>query len=954
MEGLLIVVALVVLGIPVAVIGLIISQSGVKERLSEAERKISDLRNDLKRLNEGGAATPPPRSTKPAAQLEPLRAAPAKAAAASAPPDMADTPPKVAAAKATPPPVTRSASEVPRPPSPVATALAQLGPWLQQNWFYAVSAASLALAGIFLVQYGMENGLLPPRARVAAALAFGAALIGVGEFIRRRFGDDAQSVTEYLPSVFSGAGIVTLFGGILSARMLYDLIGGGAAMGGMVIVALVAMVLGWMHGPLLVAVGVIGAYAAPVVLESSNSDASPLFGFFAVIAVLGLGVDTIRRWGWISALTLVLAYFMGFVLLLGGGSNVRWTAQVYFAVLPLLAILIPARSLVPDHAGPPATLGLLRRLTLGAKERGLTWPAFPTLLAFSSVAASSVIVLISYKPGAGEIWLSVALLSVLSIVLISWSDRAPALQDAALLPPVTLLLSIFAQAENGRATYRQFTQTYAQDIEAAFPWIITIFIAIGAAISLMALWRALRAGQFGVIWALIAAVFAPAMAIMLEMTWRPAEVIGAYPWALHAAGLAALMAFVAERLARADGAYRLRVSFAVMSMLACLAFAFVIVLSSVALTVALAVTVLAAAALDRTWNLPAMTWFIAVGVITLGYRLVVDPGLEYGGTGPLAAVLVAYCGTLAVFIAALWLLRPLEREAAKVMLDSAAWSTGGLTVSILLLRWIESYAGSNLMTTHWTFGLNAAIWSGLALAQVQRTQGGTEKLLDKARWVLATIFGLIGGSALVTAMGSAPVFATTYGWGNAAPLSEHILIRMAQAQVYGPVLFNTLAAAYLVPAAVLLAGAWRLGAIDARMRMALGAVGAALVAFWGFTVIRHFWQGGDAMPLSLGIGQPEQYTYTIVLLLAGAGLFYQSLARRSALIRKAGLVVIGLAVAKVFLIDVTDLDGLTRVFSLLVLGLALAALAWLNRWAQERDRAEAQGPVPPPSPPTLD
>ena len=46
--------------------------------------------------------------------------------------------------------------------------------------------------------------------------------------------------------------------------------------------------------------------------------------------------------------------------------------------------------------------------------------------------------------------------------------------------------------------------------------------------------------------------------------------------------------------------------------------------------------------------------------------------------------------------------------------------------------------------------------------------------------------------------------------------------------------------------------------------------------------------------------------------------------------------VIGLAVAKVFLVDISGLEGLTRVFSLLVLGLSLAALAWLNRWAQHQ------------------
>lgn len=441
MDGLLVVAALVILAIPVAIVALLIGQSGLRTRLSAAEKKIFALQAALYETGKGETVASK-------AVLEPAPGVKiSKAAEEAADQPTAKAPPlpkaqPVAIAQSAPPPVARSE---PRPPSPIAKALSDFGPWLQENWFYAVSAASLALAGIFLVQYGMENGLLPPRARVAAALAFGGALIGVGEFVRRRFGDGTQSATAYLPSVFSGAGIVTLFGAILSARMLYDLIGGGAAMGGMVIIALIAVVLGWMHGPLLVAVGVIGAYAAPVVLESSNTDASPLFGFFAIVAVLGLGVDTIRRWGWISALTLVLAYLMGFALLLGGGGAVLTAGQVYFAVLPLLAILIPARSLVPDHAGLPVTLGVLGRMTLGGKDRGLQWPTFPTLMAFSSVVASCVILLIMYKPGEGEIWLSIAILTVMSVVLISWSNRAPALQDAALLPPLTLLLSVFAR-----------------------------------------------------------------------------------------------------------------------------------------------------------------------------------------------------------------------------------------------------------------------------------------------------------------------------------------------------------------------------------------------------------------------------------------------------------------------------------------------------------------------------
>jgi len=84
--------------------------------------------------------------------------------------------------------------------------LGRLFAWLGDNWFYAISAISLA--GLFLAQYGMENVLLPPAARAASALVFGVALIVAGEFIRRRFGAAEDSATAYLPSVFAGAGLV--------------------------------------------------------------------------------------------------------------------------------------------------------------------------------------------------------------------------------------------------------------------------------------------------------------------------------------------------------------------------------------------------------------------------------------------------------------------------------------------------------------------------------------------------------------------------------------------------------------------------------------------------------------------------------------------------------------------------------------------------------------------------
>ena len=216
-------------------------------------------------------------------------------------------------------------------------------------------------------------------------------------------------------------------------------------------------------------------------------------------------------------------------------------------------------------------------------------------------------------------------------------------------------------------------------------------------------------------------------------------------------------------------------------------------------------------------------------------------------------------------------------------------------------------------------GIYAAIWFTLALAQVQRMEINSHSWMREVRKVLGAIFAAVALSTLATAL-------TMY-----SPLFMDQPMKVA-----GPPLFNTLAVAYLLPALVLTAGWLRIKLMPAEVRIAMQGLSGVLVALWAFAAVRHFWQGPQGMPLSNGMAQPELYSYTIALLLIGGGLFYQSLAKRSAMMRKVGLFVIGAAVAKVFFVDISGLEGLSRVFSLLVLGLSLAGLAWLNRWAQEQ------------------
>ncbi|WP_170561064.1 DUF2339 domain-containing protein [Ruegeria atlantica] len=897
MESLLVLVGLIVLAIPVAILVLLVSHVRLRRRVEQLEQQIRAFDGNL----------PEQEATAEAPQSDEKKGSPWPAVKAKEPEvktEVEGTAPKP--------------QKIPAPVSAGSDRIAILSAWLRENWFYAVSALSLALAGIFLVQYGVESGLLSPSMRVVAALIFGVALIGAGEVIRRRFGDDESSATAYLPSVFSGAGLVTLFGGLLAARQLYELIGPEAALIAMVVVALVGLILGWFHGPLLAAVGLIGAFAAPFVVGGTSSDPGWLYGYFFVITVLGLGIDTVRRWAWISILTLVGAYVACLLLVLSApvtepGYLVGVTA------LAIIAIVIPVRRIWPDHEGPMIS-------EIIATKKGLQWPEFPTRLAFGAVTVTSVILAIHWPDTAAEFWLGAMLLAGLTLALLTWASNARALQDLTVLPAVGLMWFVLIHGWDYGVVARRFAETYAETAEADAPWAVTLLVALGALISVLAAWRSFRATEYPAIWAGGAAVFAPGLAIALELGWHPAEVIGAYPWALHAVALAVMMVILAARFAQVDGENRLRAALVTLSALSCLTFACVIVLSSAALTIAFVALIVTAAVLDRRFDLPPMGWFIWAGVFTVTLRLVLNPGLDWADAAPVAEMTLVYATATIGFLGAWAILRPLNRPVVALLLESAAWATAGILLSLLLLRWLEGFGDGGAHDSHWGLGLMSLIWLLLACAQVRRFELGGK--LNYARYGLALFFAAHGVVRLAQAL------------TEASPL-----LNPQADPVLGGALLNTLAVAYLLPAIVLALSASWLPALHPRLKQACFGLAIALGAVWLGLTIRHVWQGASGMYEGNGVTQPELYTYTMALLLVGAGLFYQSLARRSDMMRKAGLVVIGFAVAKVFLVDIAGLGGLIRVFSLLALGLALAGLAWLNRWAKLRHSPQDPEPL---------
>lgn len=823
---------------------------------------------------------------------------------------------------------TRAVPSSPSPPRAFVfntAKVAALSAWLRENWVLAIAAASLAFAGVFMVQYGIEHGMLTPFWRVMASLSFGVMLIVAGEWIRRRHGDD-DGTTAFLPSTLSGAGLIVLFAGVLTARVLYDLISPGTALTGLCGVAVLAIVLGWFYGPVLAAVGIIGATTAPFLVRGETDTPWIFYYYFVLVAVTGLAIDTVRRWAWVSALVLIATLAAMALLYLGDAGALHFVLAVLLT--SLAALTIPVRKLFPNHGGV-AFADLLTQ-----KNSFRAFPEFPTRIAFGVTLASSIAAawVASEATTTDEVWLAVCALILLLVATLVWMVRSPALYDHALVPGAAFLATLMNEAFRRGPLYQQFHSALEHSDPEVLPpdtaWIIYTLTALGVVVSGLAFWR-MRTGLRGgatsqVSWALAASVFAPTTVLILEFLWQPALVLEDMPWALCAITVAAMMTLLAERCAiDADSArLKLRVGLFAVAALTMIALALFLLLTNSALTLALAVMVLLTSLLDRKYNLPVLGWFLQLGVAVISYRLIFDPGLFWAiYRASLLQALLAYGGTIALLAAAWAVLRASVRLKSQVIVESALWTIGAVFVCVLLFQLFDhANFGS-----HWGIGLLATVWLASAANQAYRLNIPDRPL----RWLrifLCAVFALFAFACL--GLQFAFVHPLEYS-------SETVL---------GPPVFDSLAVAYLPVAVVFAVTAWKLSEPRSIFRNLLMALSGLYGATYVGLEIRRVWRGRDlSVP---GVTDAELYSYTLAMLTAAMLLLMLAFSRRSVTLRKLAMSGVALTIAKVFLIDMSNLSGLTRVFSFMGLGLALVTLAWLNRkMTAQWDRSEQKDPL---------
>ena len=120
---------------------------------------------------------------------------------------------------------------------------------------------------------------------MGGAALFGVVLVGVGEFFRRK-------INPLASSGISATGIATMYGAILAAAKLYDLINTPVAFVLMVLVTITGVLLGSLSSRVMLAIlSLVGAFAVPVLLSTGEPSYFVMPAYLIALLALGLALS---------------------------------------------------------------------------------------------------------------------------------------------------------------------------------------------------------------------------------------------------------------------------------------------------------------------------------------------------------------------------------------------------------------------------------------------------------------------------------------------------------------------------------------------------------------------------------------------------------------------------------------------------------------------------------------
>jgi uncharacterized membrane protein len=228
---------------------------------------------------------------------------------------------------------------------------------LGTRWTVWVGALALGLGGLFLLRYSIEAGFFGPRVRIGLAALFALSLLSLGEAARRGAVNRQRLSAlpaEHVPLAITAAGCAVAFGTVYAAHTIYGFVGQTTAFGLLALVALGTMGAALVHGQALAGVGLLGAYATPVLVGGEARTLWPLVVYLSTVGAAALALNRRFRADWLSYG--VLAGVVGWTLLLV--LSQRPDAEpLLFYVTTALIMFLAATSWTIAVTEPESSLG---------------------------------------------------------------------------------------------------------------------------------------------------------------------------------------------------------------------------------------------------------------------------------------------------------------------------------------------------------------------------------------------------------------------------------------------------------------------------------------------------------------------------------------------------------------------------------------------------------------------
>lgn len=825
---------------------------------------------------------------------------------------------------------------------------------------------TLAVAGVLLVRYSIEAGLLTPSVRVVLSFLFGLGLLGGAEAAYRnaeRVGD------ERVCQALAGAGLATLYAGFYLAGSQYDLIGQTVAFLGLAVVTAAAIGLSYRFGLPSAVLGLVGGFAAPALVGGEEANL-PLLALYLALVTGGLtqtGNRQRRPWLGLGALIGGLGWG-GLLLTTGGMSGVDILALGLYsvllgAVLPALlateklerplrlasaAIASLQLAVLVDEGGYSALAWGLYLLLGGA----LAWFGWrkPEVRPASAMAATIGVLLLGLWPAPPETGFAAVAAALAAIFagvpLFHLHTRADQLVDrlsAALVPlalGITMLLTFGTLDSDNLRIAEALACLALAALPGAAAWLLwnredavslAVNLASAAVLAVLAGLCVLPAMATPFLLGAIAAGFC----LLLRRRLQETLPLAAVAWTAALAALASVPAsdaLMREMDALVTGTGHTNLTGILRWLAGAAPFALLAHLERDGLRrgIAEAVAALAAfAALAQVLPPIALVWTATAGVLALRWRI---PQRDMAMLALVAAIglwaflpLVDWAGAGAVSLAGdpflLASLPSLRSTLGHILplavaLAAARVSERGFLKSPVALGWAALPVGfvvlhvlfKQIFAIETMTGFRAAglaertVFEALLLALGWGSAKGFERIPADKRVATGLAVLALAHFAVFTLFWHNPLFAL---------------------QAVGPIPLANLALAAFT---VAMAGLLSLRLWHPRWRVWIDALVMATATLGAITLLRQAF-AGSYLP-QLPMSQAEDLLRSLVgIVLAVAFLLIGS--RRAERSWRVGSLVLMTGTAiKVFVFDTAGLEGLVRIASFVALGASLIGIGW--------------------------